>query len=69
VLFAEITEPLGEQPPWASFQQPLIAVRRLKRRCPLKHARAACDTLQRDLVRFGDFAGYVMAPAAAENHE
>jgi hypothetical protein len=39
---------------------PIMAVRRLAGVHPLAAARAACDRLQRDLARIGDFAGYVV---------
>jgi hypothetical protein len=39
---------------------PIVAVRGLNERRSIGDARSECDRLQRDLVRIGDFAGYVV---------
>jgi hypothetical protein len=44
----------------AATDLPLLAVRRLASPAPLDSARAACDTLQRDLAPLGQFAGYIV---------
>ena len=40
--------------------KPVVAARYLDPPLPLAEARAACDTLQRDLAPLGQFAGYVV---------
>ncbi|MEX2177011.1 MAG: hypothetical protein WD872_21795, partial [Pirellulaceae bacterium] len=49
--FADVTRTL---------EIPVVAVRPLGEPLPIAEARAACDTLQRDLAPLGQFAGYVV---------
>jgi hypothetical protein len=60
LLSAEADDPHFTQRIAAVTELPVIACRKLPQPLPLVEARAACDTLQRDLAPMRQFAGYVV---------
>jgi hypothetical protein len=61
VVFWEAGDPADVGPLPDDMRHPWIAVRRTKQRRSVNQARTDCDRLQQALVRYGDFAGYVIA--------
>ena len=59
MLVCEISHERPPQLP-TNISKPLLALRPLQQRTPLSAARAACDTLQRDLAPQVDLAGYLV---------
>ncbi len=60
IVFAEVTDPRNFAAWAATFDRPVVAVRKLAQPAKIEEQRAACDALQRDLAPFGDFAGYMV---------
>jgi hypothetical protein len=60
VVVVEVAEPPVLAKKIAGCSLPIVAYRPELRPMETASARAACDRLQRDLARFGDFAGYVV---------
>jgi hypothetical protein len=60
LLMASADDPQAISSLAASAEIPVIAERRLNAPVDIASARAACDTLQRDLAPFGQFAGYIV---------
>ncbi len=60
IIFAEVTDLNNFATCAATFDRPIVAVRRLSQPAKIEEQRAACDALQRDLAPFGDFAGYIV---------
>jgi hypothetical protein len=60
IIFAEIGDLSDLARRIGNCDRPIIAVRRLAQPAKIDQARAACDVLQGDLAKYGDFAGYVV---------
>jgi len=60
LLWWQTKTPLAAPQPLAHTTLPIIACRPITAPLPLPDSRAACDTLQRDLAPYGQFAGYVV---------
>jgi len=59
LVFAEVSNPADFARKTADCTLPIAAVRRVAHGSA-EQSRAACDTLQRDLAAYDDFAGYVV---------
>lgn len=60
LMLAETVEPMLLRQVAALGEIPILVSRPLAAPLPIDQARAACDTLQRDLAPLGQFAGYIV---------
>lgn len=60
IAVCDVSDPQAFSELAARLDRPVLAFRQLDAPLELPAARAACDRLQSDLVRVGDFAGYLV---------
>jgi hypothetical protein len=60
IIFADVGNAADFARHAKKCDRPVIAVRPLAQTAKIEDARAECDSLQRDLAPYGDFAGYIV---------